>query len=158
MNVHTYDSNDRCYYQRHNQQSGEISERIPQFSNRSSGVFTGLRVTTGPGLSLNIAAGQAIVNGAFHSKSLSTLSAVNTNFNFVVLTGVGTISRVTGVSNFPGSGFFAVLAACQASGSSIIALRDLRTRIGDPYLLSPGRATAWRISVDSNGNLLTTSL
>jgi hypothetical protein len=156
MNVHTFDQNQRCSYQRHNQQAGELDARLPAFTNRGSGVLTGLRVTTGPGLSLNVSTGNAIVNGVHKSKNRSTLSALNTNFNCVILTGAGTITKVTGVSNFPAS--FAILGVAQASGGTIVRLRDLRSRIGDVYLLSPGRATAWRLGVVTGGVLSITSV
>jgi hypothetical protein len=151
-----FDANQRCHYARDNVQAGEVASRIPHFLNRTSGVFTGLRVTTGPGLSLNISTGKALVNNALKAKNRSTLSAVNANFNFVILTGAGTITRVTGVSNFPS--FYAVLGVAQASGGSIAGLRDLRSRIGDYVILSPGGTTAWRLAVVTGGVLTTISI
>lgn len=157
MPIYALDANQRCSYKRDNEQHGEVAVRIPDFTNRGSGVLTGLRVTTGPGLSLNVAVGRAIVNHTFQSKtSTSAVSGVNTNFNFVVITGAGTISNVTGVSNFPAS--FTPLAMAHASGGSFKALRDLRVRIGSVYLLSPGLATAWVLTVATGGVLVTTSL
>jgi len=151
MNILTFNNNDFCNYKTHNQQGSELDARLPSFLNRSSGIFTGLRVTTGPGMSLNISTGKALVNGALVSKNRSTLSALNTNFNFILVTSVGTVSRVTGVSNFPSSGFFAVLGIAHASGGAFIALRDLRNRIGDPWLLAPGQATAFQVKSGSDG-------
>ncbi len=156
MSGYFFDNQQRCNYTRHNAQAAAIHARTPDQANRGSGVFTGLRVTTGPGLSLNISTGNAIVNAAHKSKNRTGISGVNNSFNFVVLTGAGTITRVTGPSTFPS--FFTLLALAQASGGSFRPLLDLRTRIGDYYFLSPGRATAWRLSVATDGVLRTDSL
>ena len=156
MSFFQFVSGDRCFFSRHNEQSAEIDVRLPLLSNRSSGVFTGLAVTSGPGLSLNIAIGNALINGVLRNKTTtSALSAVNTNFNFVYISGAGTITRVTGLSNFPST--YAILAVAQASGGTFKGLRDLRTRIGDYWLKSPGNVTAWRITIDSDGILGTST-
>ena len=144
-----YDSNARCQFGRHNSQSAEGDSRLPLFLNRSSGIMSGLTITTGPGLSINMAAGKALVNGILRSKSAGSVSAISSNFNIIILTGVGTLSAITGVTKFPST--FAVLAAAQASGSSIIALRDLRMRLGDYWLLAPGQATVYQLKTASEG-------
>lgn len=129
--------------------------RVPEMSNRTSGVFTGCAVTSGPGLSINIAAGKVLVNRTLRSVSAGAISATNTAFSFVYISGVGTLSKAT-MSTLPST--FAVLAVAQASGGSIRALRDLRVRIGEYILLSPGGSTAWRMSVLTGGVLSLTSL
>lgn len=156
MAVHQYSSSDRCNYTRHNEVAREIDTHTPAFSNRTSGVFTGLAVTTGGGgLSLRIAAGKALINRTLRSPSLATLSATNTAFSFVYVSGVGTVSKAT-MSTLPST--FAVLAVAQASGGVVTRIRDLRVRIGEYILLSPGGATAWRLSILTGGVLSVDSL
>jgi hypothetical protein len=153
--VHFFDSSQRCNYQRHNEQAAELDAHIPAFANRSSGVFTGCAVTTGPGLSINVAAGKALVNRALKSVSAGGISATNTAFSFIYISSTGTIGKAT-MSTLPST--FAVLAVAQASGGSIRALRDLRVRIGEYVLLSPGGSTAWRLAVITGGALSLVSL
>lgn len=153
--VHFFDANQRCNYQRHNEQAAELDSRHPGFTNRSSGVFTGCAVTTGPGLSLNIAAGKVLVNRALRSISAGGISASNNLFNFIYVSSAGTVSKAT-MSTLPST--FAILAVAQASGGSIRALRDLRVRIGEYILLSPGGTTAWRLAVVTGGVLTTISI
>jgi hypothetical protein len=156
MSVHLFNSSQRCNYTRHNIQAKQIDTHVPEFSNRSSGVFTGLAVTTGGGgLSLRIAAGKALVNLSLKSPSLSTLSGANTTFNFVHVTSAGAIASVT-MAAIPAT--FAILAVAQASGGVITNILDLRVRIGEYTLLAPGGATAWRISAITGGGLQLTSL
>ena len=155
MAVHRFDANQRCNFQRHNQQAVEVDTHVPAFTNRSSGVFTGLAVTTGPGLSLNIAAGRALVNRSLKSPNTAEISATNNVFNFIYVSSTGTIGKAT-MSTLPST--FAVLAVAQASGGTIRALRDLRVRIGEYIMLSPGGSTAWRLFIDSGGMLIATSI
>jgi hypothetical protein len=153
--VHLFDSSQRCNFTRHNEQAAELEVQNPAFSNRTSGVFTGLAVTTGPGLSINVAAGKALVNRSLKSVSAGGISASNSLFNFIYISSTGTIGKAT-MSTLPST--FAVLAVAQASGGSIRALRDLRVRIGEYILLSPGGSTAWRLAVLTGGVLTTISL
>ena len=150
-----FDSNQRCNFTRHGQMSTEVDTHVPKFANRTSGVFTGVAVTTGPGLSINVAAGKVLVNRSLKSVSAGGISALNTNFNFIYISSTGTVGRAT-MSTLPST--FAVLAVAQASGSTIKALRDLRVRIGEYVFLSPGGATAWRLVVVTGGALSTISL
>ena len=155
MAVHFFDNQQRCNFSRHNQQAREIDTHAPAFANRTSGVFTGCAVTTGPGLSINVAAGKVLVNRTLRSVSAGAISGTNTAFSFVYISSTGTVGKAT-MSTLPST--FAVLAVAQASGGSIRALRDLRVRIGEYILLSPGGATAWRLSVLTGGVLSVDSL
>ena len=156
MAVHFFTTNDRCNFVRHNEVARENDVKIPGLSNRSSGVFTGLAVTTGgAGLSIAVAAGKALVNRSLKSVSAGGISATNTAFSFILINSSGVIAKAT-MSTLPTT--FAVLAVAQASGGIVIALRDLRVRIGEYILLSPGGSTAWRLSVATGGVLVTTSL
>jgi hypothetical protein len=126
-----------------------LARHVPALPNRSSGVFTGLAVTSGPGLSLNIAAGKAMVNSSLKSKSASPISGVNDTYNFVILTGAGTITRVTGVNSLPA--FYALLGVARITGNKVRSIRDMRLRIGDIWMLAPGEATAFQLKTGSDG-------
>lgn len=156
MAVQFFDTNQRCSFVRHNQQARENDVKVPSFTNRTSGVFTGLAVTTGGGgLSIAVAAGKALVNRALKGVSAGGVSATNSAFSFIYVNSSGAIAKAT-MSTLPST--FAVLAVAQASGGTVIALRDLRVRIGEYIMLEPSGGTAWLLGVTTGGILTTTSL